>query len=74
MHRIMTTILWMQKIYQLSIRMIAHGVEDLLLGYRIGHGECTRDRAGHGCYCEDEVSSVSCEKELYLLSCIWKSR
>ena len=50
--------------------MVAHGVEDLLLGYRIGHGVQKRDRAGHSCYCEDEVSSVCCEKELYLRSCI----
>ena len=27
--------------------MVAHGVEDLLLGYRIGHGACKRDRVGH---------------------------
>ena len=54
--------------------MVAHGVEDPLLGYRMGHVVCKRDRAGHGCYCEDEVSSVCCEKELYLLSCICKSR
>ena len=52
--------------------MVAHGVEDRLLGYRIGHGACKRDRAGHGCYWEDEVSSVCCGKELYLLSCICK--
>ena len=58
----------MQRILKLSIRMAAHGAEDLLLGYRIGHGACKRDRAGHGFYWEDEVSSVCCEKELYLLS------
>ena len=46
--------------------MVAHGVEDLLLGYRIGHGACKRARAGHGCYCE-ECPAFAAEKELYLL-------
>jgi len=49
-------------------QIAAHGVEDLLFGYRIGHGALKRDRACHGGYCEDEVSSVCCEKEIYLLS------
>jgi hypothetical protein len=42
--------------------MVGHGVEDLLLGYRIGHGACKRDRAGHGCYCEDEVPAFAAKK------------
>src|SRR5258708_39480255 len=57
----MTTILRMQKKNLKALQqMVAHGVEDFLLGYRIGHGAGKRDRAGHGCYCEDEVSLFLC--------------
>ena len=52
----------LRALHQLSIRMVAHGVEDRLLGYRIGHGACKRDRAGHGSYWEDEVSTFAAKK------------